>query len=121
MDIYNYVDGSTPKPCDTAQLAIWTHNENTGKSAIMSFHSQDFIYLASNSPILQDTWQAVEDHRNLRNSSTLPHTVQSFFSTEMPYEDILTDYICSYEKTDTYATERCQSANDKLPHRHLRV
>ena len=80
---YKYVDGSTPKPTDTTHLATWTRNDYTAKAAIMSFHSIDFINIASDAPTAKDAWKAVEDHRDLRNSSTLHHTVQSFFPTKM--------------------------------------
>ena len=85
----------------------------------MSFLSEDFIYLASDAPTAKDAWKAVEDHRDLRNSSTLHHTVQSFFSTKMQDTDVLTDHISSYEQKHTYTTERCRSANDQSPYRHL--
>ena len=119
MDIYKYVDGSTPKPTDTTHLTTWTRNNYTAKAAIMSFLSEDFIYLASDAPTPKDAWKAVEDHRDLRNSSTLHHTVQSFFSTKMQDTDVLTDHISSYKQKHTYTTERCRSANDQSPYRHL--
>ena len=119
MDIYKYVDGSTPKPTDTTHLATWTRNDYTAKAAIMSFLSEDFIYLASDATTAKDAWKAVEDHRDLRNSSTLHHTVQYFFSTKMQDTDVLTDQISSYEQKQTYTTERCRSANDQSPYRHL--
>ena len=104
MDIYKYVDGSTPKPTDTTHLAAWTRNDYRAKAAIMSFLSEDFIYPASDAPTAKDAWKAVEDHRDLRNSSTLHHTVQSFFSTKMQDTDVLTDHISSYEQKHTYTT-----------------
>ena len=105
MDIYKYVDGSTPKPTDTTHLATWTRNDYTAKAAIMSYLSENFIYLASDAPTAKDAWKAVEDHRDLRNSSTLHHTVQSFFSTKMQDTDVLTDHISSYEQKHTDTTE----------------
>ena len=101
MDIFKYVDGSTPKPTDTTHLATWTRNDYTANAAIMSFLSEDCIYLASDAPTAKDAWKAVEDHRDLRNSSTLQHTVQSFFSTKMQDTDVLTDHISSYEQKHT--------------------
>ena len=101
MDIYKYVDGSTPKPTDTTHLATWTRNDYTAKAAIMSFLSEDFIYLASDAPTAKDAWKAVKDHRDLRNSSTLHHTVQSFFSTKMQDTDVLTHHISSSEQKHT--------------------
>ena len=83
MDIYKYVDGSTPKPTDTTHLATWIRNDYTAKSAIMSFLSQDFIYLASDEPTAKEAWKAVRDVRDLRIASTIHHTVQIFFSTKM--------------------------------------
>ena len=71
MDIYQYVERSTTNPTDTRQLATWTRNDYTAKAAIISFLSEDFIYLASNTTIVKNTWKAVEDHRDSRNSSTL--------------------------------------------------
>ena len=105
MDIYKYVNGLTPKPTDTTHLATWTRNDYTAKAAIMSFLSEDFIYLDSDVPTPKDTCKAVEDHRDLRNSSTLHHTVQSFFPTKMQDTDVLTDHIYSYEQKHTYTTE----------------
>ena len=104
IDIYKYVDGSTRKPTDTTHLATWTRNDYTAKAAIMSFLSEDFIYLACDAPTAKDAWKAVDDYRDLRNSSTLHHTVQSFFSTKMQDTDVLTDHICSYEQKHTYTT-----------------
>ena len=97
MDIYKYVDGSTPKPTDTTHLALSTRNDHRPEAAIISFLCEDFNYLASDAPTAKDAWIAVEDHRDLRNSSTLPHTVQSFFSSKMQDTDVLTDHISSYE------------------------
>ena len=57
MDIYQYVDGSTPQPTDTTHLVAWTRNDYTAKAAIMSFLSEDFIYLASDAPTAKDTWK----------------------------------------------------------------
>ena len=119
MDIYKYVDGSTAKPTDTTHLATWTRNDYTAIAAIMSFLSEDFIYLASDAPTAKDAWKPVEDHRDLRNSSTLHHTVQSFFSTKMQDTDVLTDHISSCEQKHTYTTERRRSANDQSHYRHL--
>ena len=113
MDIYKYVDRSTPKPTHTTHLATWTRNDYTAKAAIMSSLSEDFIYLGSDATTAKDTWKAVEDHRDLRNSSTLLHTVQSFFSTKMQDTDVLTEDISSYEQKHTYAPEPCRSANDQ--------
>ena len=107
MDIFKYVDGSTRKPTDTTHLATWTRNDYTAKAAIMSFLSEDFIYLASDATTAKDAWKAVEDHRDLQNSSTLHHTVQSFFFTKMQDNDVLTDHISPYEQKHTYTTERC--------------
>ena len=84
----------------------------------MSFLSGEFIYLASDGPTAKDAWKAVEDKRDLQNSSTLPHTVQSFFSTKMQDTDVLTDHISSYEQKHTYSTERFRSAHDQSPYRH---
>ena len=98
MDIYKYVDGLTPKPTNTSQLATWTRNDYTAKAAIMTFLSEDFIYLASDGPTAKDAWKVVENYRDLRNSLPLHHTVQSFFSTKMQDNDILTDHISSYEQ-----------------------
>ena len=75
MDIYKYVDGSTSKPTDTTQLTTWTRNDCRAKAAIMCFLSEEFIYVASDAPTVKDVWKAVEDHRDLRNSSILHHTV----------------------------------------------
>ena len=61
MDLYKFVDGSTPKPTDTTPLARWTCNHYTAKVANMSFLSEDFIYLASNATTAKDAWKAVED------------------------------------------------------------
>ena len=65
MDIYKYVDGSTPKPTDTTQLATWTHNNYTAEANIMSFLTEDFIYLASDATRANDAWKAVEENRDL--------------------------------------------------------
>ena len=119
MHIHMYVDGSPPKPTDTTHLATWTHNDSTAKAAIMCFLSEDFIYLASDAPTAKDGWKAVEDYRDLRNSSTLHHTVQSFFSTKMQDTNVLTDHISSYEQKHTYNTVRCRRANDESTYRHL--
>ena len=54
IDIYKFVDGSTPKPTDTTQLATWTRNDYTAKAAIMSFLSEDFIYLATDATTAKD-------------------------------------------------------------------
>ena len=85
----------------------------------MSSLSDDFIYLASDAPTGKDAWKAVEDPRDLRNSSTLYHTVRSSFSTKMQDTDVLTDHISSCEQKDTYTTERSRSADDQSPNRHL--
>ena len=119
MDIYKYVDGSTHKPTDTTHLATWTGNDYNAEAAIMSFLSEDFSDLASDVPTDKDTWKAVDDHRDLRNSSTIHHTVQSFFSTKMQDTDVLTDYISCYEQKNTYTTERCRSVNNQSVYRHL--
>ena len=37
----------------------------------------------------------------------------------MEYTDVLTDHISSYQQKHTYTTERCRSANDQAPYRHL--
>ena len=62
VDIYKYVDGSTPKPTDTTHLATWTRNDYRAKAGIMSFLSEDFIYPASDASRAKDAWKAVEDH-----------------------------------------------------------
>ena len=67
----------------------------------MSFLFEDFIYLASDAPTGKDEWKAVEDPRDSPNSSTLHHTVQSFFSTKMQDTNVLTDHISSYEQKHT--------------------
>ena len=113
IEIEKYVDASTPKPTDTTHLATWTRNDYPAKAAMLSFLSEDFIDLASDATTAKDAWQAVEDHWDLRNSSTLQHTVQSFVSTQMQDTNVLTDHISSYEQKYTYTTERCRSANDK--------
>ena len=102
MDIYEYVNGSTPKPTDTTHLATCTRNDYTAEAAMMSCLSEDFIYLASDAHTDKDACQAVEDHRDLRNSSTLHYTVQSFFSIKMQDTDVLTDHIYSYEQKQKY-------------------
>ena len=119
MDIHEYVDVSTPKPTDTIHLATWTANDYTANAAIMSFVSEDFIHLACDGPTAKDAWTAGEDHRDLRNSSTLHHAVQSFFSTRMQDTNVLTDHISSYKQKHTYTTERCRSAINQSPYRHL--
>ena len=96
MDIYKYVHESTTKPADTTQLATCTHNDYTAKAAIMCFFSEDFIYLACDAHTAKDAWKAVEAHRDSWNSSTLHHTVQSFFSTNMQDTNVFTDHIASY-------------------------
>ena len=95
MYIYKYVHGSTPKPTDTTHLATCSRDNYTAKAAIMSFLSEDFIYLASDAPRAKDAWKAVAAHRDLLNSSTLAQTVQSLFSTKMQDTDALTDHITS--------------------------
>ena len=112
VHIYKYVDGSTPKLTDTTHLATWTHNDYTAKAAITSVLSEDFIYLASDAPTGKDTWKAVEDHRDLQNSSTLHHTVQSVFFTKMQHTDVLIEHISSFEQKHTYTTECYRSANN---------
>ena len=102
MDIYQYVDGSTPKPTDPTHLATWTRNDYEAKAAIMTFLSQDFMYLASDDTTAKDAWKAVEDHRDSRNSSTHHQTVLTFFSTKMQYTDVLNDHISCYEQKHTY-------------------
>ena len=119
MDIYTYVDGSTPKPTDTTHLATCTHHDYTAKAAIMSLLFEVFIYLASDASTAKDAWKAVEDHRDLRNSLTLHQTVQSFFSTKMQVTDVLRDHISSCEQKHTYTTQCCRSGNDQSPYRHL--
>ena len=119
MDIYIYVDESTPKPAKTTHLATWTRNDYTATAAIMSSLSEDFMYLASDATTAKDVWKAVVDRRDLRNSSTLQHTVHCFFSTKMQDTDVLTDHISSSEQKHTYTTEHCQSTNDQSPYRHL--
>ena len=89
MHIYKYVDGSTPKPSDTTHLAP------TAKAAIMSFLSECVIYFGSDGTTAKDAWKAVEDHRDLRNSSTLHHSVHSYFSTKMEDTDVRTDHFSS--------------------------
>ena len=85
----------------------------------MSFRSEDFIYVASDASTAKDALKAVGDHRDLPNSSTLHHTVQSFFSTKMQDTTFLPDHISSYEQKHTYTTERCRTANHQSPYRHL--
>ena len=97
MHIYKYVDGLTHKPTDTTNLATRTHNDYTAKAAIMSFLSKDFIYLARDAPTAKEVWTAVEDNQDLRNSSTLHHTVHAFFSTKMEDTDVPTDHISAYD------------------------
>ena len=111
MNIYKYVDGSTTRPTDTTQLDIRTRNDYAAKAAITSLLSEEFMYLANNVPTAKDACKAVEDHRDLRNSSTLHHTVQSFFSTTMHDTDVLTAHISAYEQKHTYTTEQGTSAN----------
>ena len=119
MDIYKYVDGSTLKPTHTTHLATLTRNDYTAIAAIMSFISEHFFYLASDAPTAKDAWNGVEDHRDLRNTSTLQHTVQSFTSTKMQGTYDLTDHIASHEQKRTYTSERCRRANNQSPYRHL--
>ena len=119
MDIYKYVDGSTTKPTDTTHLATCTRDDYTAKAAIMSFLTEDFMYLASDATTAKNPWKAAEDHRDFRNSSPLHQTVQSFFSTKMQDTDVLTDNISSHEQKHTYTTECCRSANDQSPYHHL--
>ena len=104
LNVCKYVDGSTPKPTDTTHLATWTRNDYTAKAAIMSFLFEDFFYQGSDAPTAKDACKAVEDHRDLRNSSRLHHTVQSFFYAKMHDTDVLTDHISSYEQKHTYTT-----------------
>ena len=98
MDIYKYVDGSTPKPTDTTHLAAWTRNDYTAKAAIMSFLCEDFIYLASDATTAKDAWKAVEDHRDIRNSLTLQHS-----SVRLLYQDVR--YRCPYRQHLLLRTE----------------
>ena len=83
MHIYKYVDGSTPKPTNTTHLAIWNDNDYKAKSAIITLLSEDFIYLARDASTAEEAWNAVEDHRDSRNSLILHYTVAAFFSTNM--------------------------------------
>ena len=62
INIYKYIDGSTPKPTDTTYLGTWIRNDYTVTAASISFHSEDFIYLAGVAPTDKDAWKAVEDH-----------------------------------------------------------
>ena len=57
VDIYPYVGGSTDKRTDTTKLPTWNRNDNTAKAAIISFLSQDYIYLARDAPTGKDTWK----------------------------------------------------------------
>ena len=101
MDIYKYVDGSTHKLTDTTHLATWTRNDYIAKAAIISCQSEDFIDLRSDAHTGKDGWKVVEHHRDFRNSSTLHHRVQSFFSTKMQDTDVLPDHISSSEEKHT--------------------
>ena len=62
MDIYKYVNRSTTKLTHTMQLAICTRNDYTDKAAIMSFGSEDFIYVPGDASTAHDVWKVVEDH-----------------------------------------------------------
>ena len=112
MDIYKYVDGSTAEPMDTIQLATWMRNDYTPKGAILSFLSEDSIYLFREATTDKDPWKVVEDNREWRNLSTLHHIVQSFFPIKIPHTDVLIVHISSYEQKHSYTTERCRIAND---------
>ena len=85
----------------------------------MSFLSESCIYIASDAPTAKYAWKAVENHADLRNSLTLHHTVQSFFTTKIQDIDVLIDHISSYEQQHTYTTECCRSANHQATYRHL--
>ena len=107
MDIYKYVDASTPKTTATIHLAKWTSNDYTANAASLSFLCEDLIYLVPDAPTGKDACKAVEEHRDVRNSSTLQQRVQSFFSTKIQDTDVLRDHISSYDQKYTYVTARC--------------
>ena len=104
MDIYKYMGGLTHKATNTTYLATWTRSDYTSKAAIMCLLSEDFIYLASNTPTAKDAGQAVEDHRALWNSSTLHNLVHSCFPTKISDTNVCTDHVSSYEQKHIYTT-----------------
>ena len=91
------------------------------EAAIMSFLSEDFIYLGSHALIAKHAIKVVEYHRDLRNSSILDHTVQSFFSTKMQDEDVLTDHTHACEQKHTCITEASRSDKNQSLYRHFRA
>lgn len=119
MDIYKFIDGSTPKPTNTIQLHTLTRDDFTVKAAIMSALSEHFIYLTSDGPTAQDIWKVVEGYQDWQNSLPLHRIVPSLFTNKMLDTDVLTDHSSSHEKNHTHSTQRCWSANDLSPYRYL--
>ena len=114
MVICKYVVGSTLKVTDSTQLATCARNDFMANAAIRIFLAEDFIYLASDATTAKYEYKGIENHRDLRNSSTLHHKVQSLFFNKIQANKVHIVHIASDEHKHPYSTERCLSSHDVM-------